>query len=1365
MNTILKSRLTITAAIAIGVAIGLSIPIIAHYAKKPNAQQEQDLSIYDSNSDTSETLPDTAQQESITTDIDTSSPQSKPPVMKISGKENPDVYLQSLDIQVEVTGSIASTRYTMVFKNKTGRILEGELTFPLPDGRTVTYYALDINGKMREAVPVEKARGTEVFEEIENRRVDPGLLERVEGNNFRTRVYPIPSYGTRTIAIDYEEELALEKNSLNYRLPMAYPDSLEKFAVKATVWKSSIKPLVQDSADGLRFDKVDENYVASFSREKYRPARALNFALPTPVDIPQLMMQPAQGSYYFFASVTPKLETRKKRWENDLAIIWDVSLSGSQRDLKRELDLLNAIFTDKKDANVHLYFLNNKFKKIVNKGTNNGEYKISNGKWNELKEALETAVFDGGTDFSKINLNDITGNEILFFSDGISTLSDADFLKNANANRPIHCLVSSAKADYSAMKLITGKSKGKFININALSPQKLKGELLNETLQFLGAEHGKSVREIYPSIAAPVHGNFSIAGISDTSDAELTLLFGFGGKVERRIKVKLDAKGADGQVNVHKIWAQKKIEELDLNYEKNRAELTTLGQQFGIVTRNTSLIVLESVDDYIRYNITPPATETELYAEYQRRTKGLQGQKGNGVQPSRLGGAATSDDLFRRGGFATDIDAILSRSDDLFRRGGFATDIDAILSGVGGLKSGGDGGVGRKGVAGIGYGSGYGSGFGGGGGGVDDLLGGLSGGGGGGLELRKKGELRVSSPDFLRGGNLTGGRSRASIQRVVMQNMAALRYAYNKRLREKPGLCGKITTKFAIDEFGNVVFAMVMESTMNDSSFEQTVLTRIKSWNFEKIDRPGDVTDVAYPFVFDEGGCSNTTVRSAQTSEKAEQEARDGIEQAKRQASARADSTRLAMERTEYARQQAKERNEHARQQARERADSAKQANGTTAQTHGRDKIFEQTMDSLDQLARERAEREKSETAKKKAEQEAREKIEQERREANERIEQARRVAEMQARERERAERAERARELSESRGIHDTLNGAVTAAENIRHWWNTDFTPQGSKYPIPDDNAVGRFSGTGSAKSGFVKSTDYLKKMTGKPEADYQTYLTVRKDHANSPTFYFNMASWFYTCGDKETAVRVLTSIADLELENAALYRLLGYRLKEFGEYALEKFVCQKVVQWRPMEPQSHRDYANALADNGEPQAALNTLYGVLSKTYSTYNRDRSRGIEEIVVTEINRLVTKNNLNKSKIYKRLLTNIPVDIRVVINWNMNNTDIDLHVVDPTGVECYYGNNKTTIGGRLSPDITAGYGPEQFLLKKAIKGKYRIYVDYYGDRQVTDAGPSTVMAEIYTKYATKNERRKVVCLQMSNTKRREDGTVLVAEFEF
>jgi|GEM_PF-2624188 len=115
---------------------------------------------------------------------------------------------------------------------------------------------------------------------------------------------------------------------------------------------------------------------------------------------------------------------------------------------------------------------------------------------------------------------------------------------------------------------------------------------------------------------------------------------------------------------------------------------------------------------------------------------------------------------------------------------------------------------------------------------------------------QKRGELKVSSPDFLKGGQLTGGRSRASIQRVVMQNMAALRHAYNRRLREKPSLSGRITVRFAIDEFGKVISAQMVETTMNDPELEQIVVARVRSWNFDKVDKQGDVTEVVYPFVF-----------------------------------------------------------------------------------------------------------------------------------------------------------------------------------------------------------------------------------------------------------------------------------------------------------------------------------------------------------------------------------------------------------------------------------------------------------------------------------------------------------------------------------
>jgi hypothetical protein len=357
--------------------------------------------------------------------------------------------------------------------------------------------------------------------------------------------------------------------------------------------------------------------------------------------------------------------------------------------------------------------------------------------------------------------------------------------------------------------------------------------------------------------------------------------------------------------------------------------------------------------------------------------------------------------------------------------------------------------------------------------------------------------------------------------------------------------------------------------------------------------------------------------------------------------------------------------------------------------------------------------------------------------------------------------------------GVDDILGGLMGGAGGsieIRHHGSLRVGDSLSRYSRATAKKNNKSAWPTITLDSIKNDNVYMKELTGKNDEDYQLYLKLRDDYADLPAFYFDMANWFYKHGDKKTALRILTSIADLELENASLYRLLGYRFKEYGEHTLEKFVCKKVIQWRPMEPQSYRDYALALADNGETQAALDSLYGVLTRNFSTHIISRSEGIEEVIIMEINRLIAKNqNLDKSKIDKRLLIDIPIDIRVVINWSMDNTDIDLHVKDPNNQECYFGRRETEIGGRISADNTGGYGPEQFLLKKAIKGKYRVQVNYFGDRQVTDGGPSTVMAEIYIKYAGKNEQRKIVCLQLAKSNKRDskrdDRYVNIAEFNF
>lgn len=123
---------------------------------------------------------------------------------------------------------------------------------------------------------------------------------------------------------------------------------------------------------------------------------------------------------------------------------------------------------------------------------------------------------------------------------------------------------------------------------------------------------------------------------------------------------------------------------------------------------------------------------------------------------------------------------------------------------------------------------------------------------------------------------------------------------------------------------------------------------------------------------------------------------------------------------------------------------------------------------------------------------------------------------------------------------------------------------------------------------------------------------------------------------------------------------------------------------------------------------------------------------------------------------------LPVDIRIVMDWNKNNTDIDLWATNPNGEKCYYSHNRTAIGGRISHDMTQGFGPEQFLLKKALKRTYKVEINYYGDRQVTIATPTTILAELFTHYGTPQEQKELIVLQI---KKDANGTVYIGDLDF
>src|SRR4029079_3467074 len=134
---------------------------------------------------------------------------------------------------------------------------------------------------------------------------------------------------------------------------------------------------------------------------------------------------------------------------------------------------------------------------------------------------------------------------------------------------------------------------------------------------------------------------------------------------------------------------------------------------------------------------------------------------------------------------------------------------------------------------------------------------------------------------------------------------------------------------------------------------------------------------------------------------------------------------------------------------------------------------------------------------------------------------------------------------------------------------------------------------------------------------------------------------------------------------------------------------------------PQSYRDLALALNESGNYSEAVDLLYKVIMGTWDS----RFVGIKSIAINEMNAIISANkgSVNTSSIDKRFIYPMPVDVRIVIEWNTDNSDIDLWVTDPRKEKCYYEHTETEIGGKISQDVTGGFGPEEFSLKNARQG--------------------------------------------------------------
>lgn len=307
---------------------------------------------------------------------------------------------------------------------------------------------------------------------------------------------------------------------------------------------------------------------------------------------------------------------------------------------------------------------------------------------------------------------------------------------------------------------------------------------------------------------------------------------------------------------------------------------------------------------------------------------------------------------------------------------------------------------------------------------------------------------------------------------------------------------------------------------------------------------------------------------------------------------------------------------------------------------------------------------------------------------------------------------------------------------------------------------------------------TPYLDAIKAAPMGEnYAVYLKQRETYADSPAFYLDCASWFFKeHGDAALAERIITNLAEFKLEDAKLWRTMGWRLREAGRYELAVHVFRKVLTLRGEEGQSYRDLALVLMEDGKAlmragyaKAAAPLLTEAMqlfaTAAFKLHGRKSGRSDNDfqvaiIALEELNGLISWVDAQTwpedckpeipafDAVYRR---DLPVKLRIVMSWDADETDIDLHVLEPNGEEAYYGHRRTSEGGFVSEDVTTGYGPEEYLKKDLEAGTYKILTNYFASHQTSLTGATTITATVYTDWATANEKQQILTLRLDKPK--------------
>jgi Ca-activated chloride channel family protein len=530
-------------------------------------------------------------------------------------------------VEVQITDQVAKTLVDQEFYNPNRQVLEGIYMFPVPRGASLDKFSMFIDGKETPAELLDAAKARTIYEDIVRKMKDPALLEYVDRDLFKVRVYPIPAAGTKRVKLSYNEVLKTDAGLCRY----VYPLNTEKFSsspIQTVSFKLTLKskfPIknIYCPTHAVEISrKSDYEAIIGYEATRVKPDRDVEIIYSVDdkeVGVNLLTYKPAGEDGFFMCLLSPKFTMEKGR-EIQKDVVFLLDTSGSMADdnklqqAKKALEFCLRNLGDQDRFNIVRFSTEaEKFQdKLV---TFQSHIDPTMDFVRKLKPTGGTNINEALVEALKLKEDNTRPFLVVFITDGLPTVGETNIkeilshVKSENkAGTRIFCFGVGYDVNTHLLDQIaeTTRSFSQYVKPNEDIEVKVSGffdKVKDPVLTQIALKFGTiKVKDIYPHQMPDLFRGSQLMAVGRYEGSGKTAIRLDGMINEGKNSFTYDAVFGDkAEANdfIPRIWATQKVayllDEIRLHGDNKElvTEVTQLAKRYGIVTPYTSYLILE----------------------------------------------------------------------------------------------------------------------------------------------------------------------------------------------------------------------------------------------------------------------------------------------------------------------------------------------------------------------------------------------------------------------------------------------------------------------------------------------------------------------------------------------------------------------------------------------------------------------------------------------------------------------------------------------------------------------------------------------------------------------------------------------------